>query len=215
MDTWGNDVITGDVENMDIDENDDEENTLLTLEKLARTIQKSRSLIKLMRRSQILMMYVNNEKKSSGINRQLIVDCITRWNSTYLALQSLLAHKKVLLNLYQNKRKLTLSSKQKEKLNVCELSSDDYDIISNLMDIFDSFYQATNLLSGSKYPTIGLCLFILRQIKDFLENEDEDEDGNEQSPILISLKRFVLESFNHYFDENDEQYNTLMVSRSV
>ncbi|CAF3500538.1 unnamed protein product [Rotaria socialis] len=175
MDTWGNDVVTGDVRNMDIDESDDdEESTLLTIEKLANTIQKSRSLIKLIRRSQILMMYVNDEKKLSGINRRLIIDCITRWNSTYLAVQSLLIHKNVLLNLYQSKRKLVLTSKQKEKLNLCELSNDEYDIISNLMDIFDSFYQATNLLSGSKYPTIGLCLYILRQIKDFLEDENED-----------------------------------------
>lgn len=213
MDTWANDVVTGDVENMDIDENDDETNIVLTKEKLAKSIQKSRLLIKLIRHSQILMMYINNEKKEFKITRQLIVDCISRWNSTYLSLQSLLKHKPALLRLFENKRKLALTSKQKEKLNLYELSSDDYAILNSLMDVFDIFYHATYLLSGSKYPTIGLCLYVLRKIKNFLE--DEDEDGNEQSPVLISLKRFILESFNHYFDENDEQYGLLMVSSSI
>jgi hypothetical protein len=36
-----------------------------------------------------------------------------------------LEHKQIVLNLFENKRKLPITSKQKEKLNVLELSSDD------------------------------------------------------------------------------------------
>ncbi|CAF4306140.1 unnamed protein product [Rotaria sp. Silwood2] len=52
-DTWGNDIITGDVDNMNIDEVDNEEHITITKNKLAETIQKGRSLIKVIRRSQI------------------------------------------------------------------------------------------------------------------------------------------------------------------
>ena len=147
------------------------------------------------------MMFVNNEKKLFGVKRRLIADCINRWNSTYLALNSLLKHKTILLHLFENKAKLSLTSKQKEMLGLLELSSDDYAIFTNLMDTFDLFYQATDLLSGSKYPTIGLCLYAIRNLKEFFEKEEDDE-----SNILITLKQFVVESLNHYFDENDEQF---------
>jgi len=59
-----------------------------------------------------------------------------------------LEHKPIVLNLFENKRKLQITSKQKEKLNVLELSSDDWLIFVNLMETFEPFYQAPNLLSG-------------------------------------------------------------------
>ncbi|CAF2955450.1 unnamed protein product [Rotaria sp. Silwood2] len=64
-DTWSNDIITGDVDNMNIDEVDNEEHIAITKNKLAETIQKGRSLIKVIRRSQILMKCINTEKKCS------------------------------------------------------------------------------------------------------------------------------------------------------
>ncbi|CAM4813988.1 unnamed protein product [Rotaria magnacalcarata] len=87
---------------------------------LTETIQKGRSLIKVIRRSHILMKFINTEKKCST---------------------ALLKHKPVLIYLL-------------------EFSSDDYTILKNLIDIFEPFYQTTNLLSVHKYPTIGLCLYL-------------------------------------------------------
>ncbi|CAF3403614.1 unnamed protein product [Rotaria sp. Silwood2] len=140
------------------------------------------------------------------VKRRLVVDCITRWNSTYLAFSSLLKHKPVLINLFENKRKLPLATKQKEKLGLLELSSDDYTILKNLIDIFEPFYQTTNLLSGYKYPTIGLCLYAIRNLKEYFEKEEEND-----SNILITLKRFILDALNLYFDEKDEQFSLLML----
>ncbi|CAF4423736.1 unnamed protein product [Rotaria sp. Silwood2] len=205
-DTWSNDIITGDVDNMNIDEVDNEEHIAITKNKLAETIQKGRSLIKVIRRSQILMKFINTEKKMFDVKRRLVVDCITRWNSTYLAFSSLLKHKPVLIYLFENKRKLPLTTKQKEKLGLLELSSDDYTILKNLIDIFEPFYQTTNLLSGYKYPTIGLCLYAIRNLKEYFEKEEEND-----SNILITLKRFILDALNLYFDEKDEQFSLLML----
>ena len=71
----------------------------------------------------------------------------------------------------------------------------------------ESFFEATNLLSGTQYPTIDLSLFAIKSIKEYLENEDDD-----QSDILRTLKLFILQSLNEYFDERDPQYSTLLVS---
>lgn len=207
-DGWNDEVITGDsgdMNNIDNDEGDDN----VTKIKIAKTIQKGRSLIKMIKRSQIIMMFINNEKELLNIRRRLIVDCMSRWNSTYLALKSLLQHKPVLSSLFNNKRKLPLTPKQKEKLGLLELSSDDYTILDNLIQIFEPFYNATEFISGSKYPTIGLCLYAIRNIKDFMETEEETD-----SNILLTLKKFVLESFDQYFDENNDQHFLLTVSHS-
>lgn len=197
--------------NMDVDgndnDNDNNEHIIITKQKLSKTIQKSRSLIKTLRRSQILTALINNEKPMFKITHRLIADCMSRWNSTFFSLQTLVEHKPILANLFENKRKLPITSKQKEKLTSVELSSDDWIILNNLIEIFKPFYLATNHLSGSTYPTIGLCLFTLRKIKHFLETNDNGEPD-----ILINLKDLVLESFNSYFDENDEQFSLLMVS---
>jgi hypothetical protein len=102
---------------------------------------------------------------------------------------------------------LSIPSKQKEKLTTLELSSDDWMILKSLSDAFEPFFHATNLLSGSKYPTIGFCLYIIHNIKEFLETEEED-----QSNVSICLNKLLLDSLNHYFNENDKQYFLLMVS---
>ncbi|CAF1473933.1 unnamed protein product [Adineta ricciae] len=146
-------------------------------------------------------MFIDNEKKLAKIKRRLYIDCMTRWNSTLVALQSLVDHKPVLISLFENKGQLPLTSKQKEKLGLLELSSDDYTIFNILIEIFQPFYHATNLLSASKYPTIGLCLLVIRELKEHLEKEE-----NNDSNLLISLKNFILESFDNYFAENGNQH---------
>ncbi|CAF1510717.1 unnamed protein product, partial [Rotaria sordida] len=142
IDTWSNEVITGDMENMDIDKVNDDDNTAITKEKLTKTIEKDHQLIK---------------------------------------------------------RKLPLTLKQKEKPGLVELSSDDYVILTNLIDIFKPFYQTTNLFNASKYPTIGLRLHVVRNSKEFFKKEEEDDESN----VFITLKKYVLKSLNNYFDENN------------
>ena len=183
-----------------------EQNFNVTKERLAEAVQKSRSLIRAIRRSQILTKFVNNHRKSLKICRQLSNDCITRWNSTYISLKSFLEHKTILLNLFENKSKLSLTSKQNEKIKLLELSSDEWTIIVNLTLLLEPFYHAIDLLSGSKYPTIGMALFILHNIKEFLETENDNH-----SNIYVTLKSFLLDSFNHYFHEDDDQYRLLLV----
>ncbi|CAF1690006.1 unnamed protein product, partial [Adineta ricciae] len=96
---------------------------------------------------------------------------------------------------------------QKEKLSLLELTSNDWIIINELVHLLEPIYNATEYLSGSKYPTIGLALFTLRGIKEFLEDDDYDD----KTDVFIILKNYFLDAFNIYFNENDDQYNLLTV----
>ena len=202
-DTWGDGVLTASDDNLDVIH---KKISHLTKEKFAETVQKSRSLIRKIRQSQVLTTFFNSHKRSLQIVCQLSGDCITRWNSTYVSIKSFLEHKVVLLNLFENKSKLSLTSAQQEKIKLLELSSDEWTIIVNLISLLEPFYYAINMLSGSNYPTIGLSLFAFRNIKDFLESESE-----EQSDVYTTLKRYLLDSFNDYFNGEDDQYFLLLV----
>ncbi|CAF1194026.1 unnamed protein product [Rotaria sordida] len=123
MDTWDKKVLTIDVENMEVDEDNNEQNIVIKKENLAETVQMDCSLTKTIRCSQILIMFINNEKKLKT-TRQLINDCICK-------------HKTIMLNPFESKGKLPIASKQKEKLTLLEISSDDWMIIINLMNMFE------------------------------------------------------------------------------
>ena len=154
----------------------------------------------------MIFKFTDIKRKIAQIVCQLSSDCITRWNSTYVSIKSFLEHKVVLLNLFENKSKLSLTSAQQEKIKLLELSSDEWTIIVNLISLLEPFYYVINMLSGSNYPTIGLSLFALRNIKDFLESESE-----EQSDVYTTLKKYLLDSFNDYFNEEDDQHFLLSV----
>jgi hypothetical protein len=191
---------------MDCDD-DDNELTDITRSQLGQTMQKCRALCKVVNRSQVLTSFVNTERAQLSVSRRLTQDCITRWNSTFCSLQSLILNKQVILNLYTHKHKLSLSSKVNDRLTQCELSSYEWVVLNQVVHVLRPFYEATVLLSGSQYPTIRLCLFTLRTIKDYLEGDDDDE-----SSIATILKGYLLNSLNIYFNESDEQHTFLRVS---
>jgi hypothetical protein len=204
-DAWDNLTPT------DSDDNEEDANDRAEIRKpqLVDLFHKCRSLIKIVRRSQILTAYVDLQRTKLGLSRRLVLDCRSRWNSTYLSLSTLLDHKQAMSNLFASKRQLILPVKQKETLGGLELSSDDWAIVSYVIQILDPFYQATQLLSGSKYPTIGLCLFAIRNIREFLEAGADDE-----ASIVANLKGFLLDSFNQYFNDQDDQYTLMKVITS-
>ena len=110
-DSWGNEVIVGDAG--DMDPNDTEADDAVTKQRIAEVVQKGRSLIKTIRRSQILTAFINDDKNNYDIKCRLSLDCLSRWNSTYLLLKSLVKYKPTISNLFENKRKLPITTKKK------------------------------------------------------------------------------------------------------
>ena len=85
MDNWSNDIIdyvdpsTGDSIQRHVGD----------------VMKKSRSFVKLINKSSILMNYVSNLKKQFKINRSLQLDCKSRWNSSYHLVEGMLMYKKL------------------------------------------------------------------------------------------------------------------------
>jgi hypothetical protein len=170
-------------------------------------MRKCRSLISSMKRSSLVKS--NFEKTSSRLNirRMLAADVCTRWNATLHMIESFIALKSMVTELFDEMPGIGLTRKQTEKLEKLELTSSDWTLLKLLAQLLEPFDLATKLLSSQTYPTIGLCIFALHHIKMFLEDTEIDND------LTRRLKRYLVRTMTKYIDDEKEQLRIIRVSR--
>ncbi|CAB5112590.1 unnamed protein product [Rhizophagus irregularis] len=108
-----------------------------------------------------------NPEKTSEYLLHVISDSPTRWNSSYLAWQRLLKLKNhiiMLINTLATKNDLD-SKKDYKRLNSIMLTSDEWDLIQDLIPVLKPYAEATELLGGSSYCTHSMMNPILINIK--------------------------------------------------
>jgi hypothetical protein len=110
------------------------------LKKLENTIEKFREVNKTIKKSPRLFQEM---EKIAEIQKVIFLtpklDCVTRWNSTYLMLKDMLSMKQVYNTLSETK-----------------LDESDWNNLEDIVSLLKIYYQTTKLISGSNYPTIGL-----------------------------------------------------------
>ncbi|XP_062089770.1 zinc finger BED domain-containing protein RICESLEEPER 2-like [Humulus lupulus] len=82
---------------------------------------------------------------SCASNKKLVLDCKTRWNSTYLMLTSAIVYKDVFSRLIHT-----------EKNYKKEPSERDWLLAKVMCEKLKLFYHVTEMFSGTKYPTTNL-----------------------------------------------------------
>ncbi|KMS96954.1 hypothetical protein BVRB_7g179970 [Beta vulgaris subsp. vulgaris] len=97
--------------------------------------------------------------------RRLILECKTRWNSTFDMLVCALKFKEVFSRL----------ALEDSDYVFCP-SVDDWDKIEKLVDILEVFYEATMIISGSEYPTSNLFLGEVYRVKRMLDSKCDSSD---------------------------------------
>ena len=133
-------------------------------------MKKCRSIVKLINKSSILMNYVVNLKQQLNISRSLQLDCKNRWNSSHRLIESMLIYKRIINKINSEKHEIGLTKKQTSKISSIELDSFDWKMLELIEAVLKPFVQATKLVSGSQYPTIGIAYFALAQIQEYLED---------------------------------------------
>ena len=86
--------------------------------------------------------------------KKLGLDCVTRWNSTYLMLQTALVYKDVFPRL-----------KQREPQYKTLPTDEEWNFAKEICERLKIFYSATELFSGTKYPTANLCFPSICEIR--------------------------------------------------
>lgn len=98
--------------------------------------------------------YGTARKCNISCNRNLVQDCKTRWNSTYLMLDRALVFKEVFPRL-----------KQRESLYKFLPTEEDWVFAKEIRDRLESFYEVTTLFSGTRYPTANIYFSSICEIK--------------------------------------------------
>ncbi|CAH9090212.1 unnamed protein product [Cuscuta europaea] len=116
---------------------------------------------------------------------KLILDCKTRWNSTYDMLHCAYMFKDVFL-IYQRKEPSYTSCPSKEG----------WEKVEKILDILVVFSNLTNIISGSEYPTSNLFLVGVCKIKQSLDNR-----GSDESAFMKDMVDQMKKKFDKYWGE--------------
>ncbi|XP_031268697.1 zinc finger BED domain-containing protein RICESLEEPER 2-like [Pistacia vera] len=117
-------------------------------------------------------------------SKGLRMDVPTRWNSTYLMLQSALIYRRVFVHL-------TLIDPNYKS---CP-SDEEWDRGMRICKFLQPFYEITTLFSGSQYPTANLHLKNVWRIQVRLYEEMENEDE-----VLSTMASQMKGKFDKYWD---------------
>ncbi|CAO2832611.1 unnamed protein product [Amaranthus hypochondriacus] len=117
-------------------------------------------------------------------NKRLILDCKTRWNSTFLMLQAVLPFREVFARLKRLNKRMKF-----------EIPSDhDWYLAGVVCEKLEIFYKTTNLFSGTKFVTINLFFRRVCIIKQALAKwESSDID------IVRLMAKKMIEKFDKYW----------------
>uniref|UniRef100_A0A803M668 Zinc finger BED domain-containing protein RICESLEEPER 2-like n=1 Tax=Chenopodium quinoa TaxID=63459 RepID=A0A803M668_CHEQI len=125
-----------------------------------------------------LVQKANIDSKSS-----LSFDVPTRWNSTYIMLETALKFRRVFSGL---------SLPDREDLNDNERppEPEDWEKVERLVLFLEGFYLLTKRISGSHYVTANKGLGEIASMYDMLNNWEQSEDLNFQAMAIAMKKKF-------------------------
>ncbi|XP_019183560.1 PREDICTED: zinc finger BED domain-containing protein RICESLEEPER 2-like [Ipomoea nil] len=126
-----------------------------------------------------------NEVGNIDTSIGLRMDVSTRWNSTYLMLDSAIKYKRAFSTLQLNDR----------NYKHCPYT-EDWKRAERLCEFLKPFYKITNLISGSSYPTSNLYFMQVWKIERMLKNGLHDEDS-----LISDMCRRMLGKFEKYWSE--------------
>ncbi|KAJ9560909.1 hypothetical protein OSB04_006069 [Centaurea solstitialis] len=118
-------------------------------------------------------------------HRKLVIECKTRWNSTYDMLDCAIKFRQVFPRYTLHDRNYTYCPSEAE-----------WGKVSKLLDILKVFKDATNSISGYEYPTSNLFLAEVQRIKVMLDKQSESPDD-----FVKSMVTFMKVRFDKYWGE--------------
>ncbi|XP_030929377.1 zinc finger BED domain-containing protein RICESLEEPER 1-like [Quercus lobata] len=115
--------------------------------------------------------------------KELVLDCKTRWNSTYLMLSTALIYKDVFSRL--PKREISYT---------CLLYDYDWELAKDICGRLEFFHSATEFFSGRKYPTTNMYFNVVCELKIAL-----NEWSVFSNEMISAMAKSMLAKFNSYW----------------
>ncbi|GJU93914.1 putative ribonuclease H-like domain-containing protein [Tanacetum coccineum] len=118
-------------------------------------------------------------------NNKLILDCKTRWNSTY----------EMLVGASKFKEVFPKYEERDPDFDSCPLKND-WVRVEKICEILEVFNNVTHIISGSDYPTSNLFLCEVYKVKQVLDGKKDDE-----SEFIRKMVEKMKEKFDKYWAE--------------
>ncbi|CAA0813283.1 Zinc finger BED domain-containing protein DAYSLEEPER [Striga hermonthica] len=129
---------------------------------ISKTIEKIKALVLVVKGSPLQWEELMKRAAECGLdkNKSISLDVSTRWNSTYLMLYGALHYKPAFIRLK--------SSNRRKYANISP-SEAEWEIATKICHCLKKFYDLTELLSGTSYPTANLFYRGFCEIKKILD----------------------------------------------
>ena len=113
-------------------------------------------------------------------------DCVTRWGSTYTMLERLLKQQQAICAV--------LLESEKRDVKLLMPSSEEFAVAEELTHILKTFHVATEIVSGEKYPTIGIVHPLIHKLLSVTLKEAEGDSSlvkQIKAAVSLDLKETV------------------------
>jgi hypothetical protein len=136
---------------------------------ISKALQKIKALVLTVKGSPLQWEELMKRAAECGLDtsKGIQLDVSTRWNSTYLMLRDALHYKAAFI-------RLKTANRQKYN-NICP-SDSEWAMAVKVFQCLQSFYDLTELLSGTSYPTANIFYRGFCEIKELLDKWCVDED---------------------------------------
>ncbi|WOL01356.1 Zinc finger, BED-type [Canna indica] len=128
-------------------------------------------------------------------DRRLILECKTRWSSTYEMLATTIKFKEAFSRFRD----------RESNYDSCP-TEEDWEKVEKVAAVLEVFTKVTNIISGSDYPTSNLFLNEVRQVNVLLDKKSQEEDD-----FIRVMTRRMKEKFEKYWGD----CNLLMAIASI
>lgn len=158
--------------------------------KIASTVHHSVKLTSLLADKQL---YHNHDQ------HKLIIDCPTRWNSTFQMLDRINEQIEPLQDLFDD-------SQVRKKHGYLKLNEHEISTIKDILSVLQVFYDGTIILSAVKFISLSTTLPVIHNLLDVLKPQLID------SEMAAVLKKVLLFSLNFYIAKYDLKKNSTLAA---
>lgn len=123
--------------------------------------------------------------KKVKITRKLILDCKTRWNSTFVMLERALPY-----------RTIFERAKQVDKQYVCLPSDEEWEFAADMVERLRLFYEITQLFSGTNYVTANVYFPKICELK-----KKMSQWATSSNPIIMQMSKEMTNKFDKYWKD--------------
>jgi hypothetical protein len=158
------------------------------LKTMKSVVDNVRESVKYVRSSQYRKEQFDKIVAQTGIKckHQPSLDVSTRWNSTFIMLESVLPFRKVFKTL-----------EDQEPSYIFGPSNEEWKMVEDICQLLKVFCHATNVISGSNYPTSNLYFLEIWGVKIVLDEQEKSENAT----IRVMVKE-MKKKFHKYFMES-------------